>query len=316
MTQIVVGAGMAGLLAANLLRDLNPVILEKQPSLPNNHSAVLRFGSPLIGEVLGINFKRVRMLKATLPWRNPVADALSYAHKVTGTYRSDRSIPSSPVEAERWIAPPDLIDRMAERVTIHFDRDYDFSEEDHLADGKVISTIPMPVLMDKLNYPGPRPKFRHVDGVNIRAKVKNCEAHVTLYVPDPEVDYSRVTLTGDELILEFPGSSLEDFDGFYDVWVHHACDALGIKRSDVEKLRVIPQKYAKIDSIDEEQRRTFIFWSSTLQGMAYSLGRFACWRPGLMLDHLVKDVRLIESWIRKGQSAGMDQSIHAVTSWR
>src|SRR5215203_7178321 len=126
MVQVIIGAGMAGLLAANMLRNLNPVVLERQPSLPNNHSAVLRFGSPLVGEVLGIPFKRVKMIKATLPWSNPVADSLAYAKKVTGTYRSDRSLPTMPVEAERWIAPPDLIERMADGIDIYFNYDCTF----------------------------------------------------------------------------------------------------------------------------------------------------------------------------------------------
>lgn len=42
---LIIGAGMAGLLAANLLHRFNPTVLEKAPSLPNNHAALLRFRS-------------------------------------------------------------------------------------------------------------------------------------------------------------------------------------------------------------------------------------------------------------------------------
>jgi hypothetical protein len=316
MTQVIVGAGIAGLLAANMLRDLKPMVCEKQSNLPNNHSAVLRFRSPLVGEVLGAPFKRVKMIKATLPWKNPVADALVYACKCTGTYRSDRSLPSSPVEAERWIAPPDLLSRMAEGVDIRFNKDYSFSDLCFKTHGKVISTIPMPFLMEKLNYPGPRPEFKFQNGVNIRAKVSDCDAYVTLYIPDPQFSFSRITLTGDELILEFPGWNKEDLVDKVRSYLSVAAPMIGIGKAEIKDVQVIPQKYAKIEPIDEEMRRTFIFWASTLQGRAFSLGRFSCWRPGLMTEDLVKDVRLIETWIKSGRMQGMDQTLHSVTSWR
>src|SRR4051812_33221531 len=118
MTQVIIGAGIAGLLAANILKHHRPIVLEAQERLPNNHSAVLRFRTNRVGEVLGIPFKKVKVLKATLPWKNPVADSLAYAHKCLGTYRSDRSIPERPEEVERWVAPPDLIKRMANMVDI------------------------------------------------------------------------------------------------------------------------------------------------------------------------------------------------------
>jgi hypothetical protein len=49
----------------------------------------------------------------------------------------------------------------------------------------------------------------------------------------------------------------------------------------------------KILPIDEDIRRRFIMWASDNFGI-YSLGRFATWRPGLQLDDLVNDVRVIQ----------------------
>ena len=63
MTISVIGAGLAGLLAGNMLRHRDPVIHEVQPSLPNNHSAVLRFRSSAVGDVLNIPFQKVKMIK-------------------------------------------------------------------------------------------------------------------------------------------------------------------------------------------------------------------------------------------------------------
>ena len=92
MTVKIIGAGMAGLIAANMLRRHNPIILEAKDELPNNHSAVLRFRSSVVGDALGIEFKKVTVLKDVLTTGNAVSDAHLYSWKVGGAYRSCRSI--------------------------------------------------------------------------------------------------------------------------------------------------------------------------------------------------------------------------------
>jgi 2-polyprenyl-6-methoxyphenol hydroxylase-like FAD-dependent oxidoreductase len=49
---VVVGAGMAGLLAGSMLRKDCPLILEARERLPHNHSAVLRFRSSIVGDTV------------------------------------------------------------------------------------------------------------------------------------------------------------------------------------------------------------------------------------------------------------------------
>jgi hypothetical protein len=71
----------------------------------------------------------------------------------------------------------------------------------------------------------------------------------------------------------------------------------------------VPQSYAKIAPMDETLRRNFIYWASTVTGRAYQLGRFATWRPRLLLDDLVHDVRLIEGWATS-PSSSYDQQLH------
>jgi hypothetical protein len=300
LTLKIIGAGMAGLLAANLLHRHRPVVYESQPSLPNNHSAVLRFRSPVVGEALGIPFKKVKVIKAILPWKNEVADALAYADKNTGTYRSDRSINYGTEVVERYIAPPDLIERMAENVQIQFDSEFDFIRET----GKVVSTIPMPSLMESLDYPS-QPTFEYVQGVNVKARVEDCEAYVSLAVPDPGLPYSRVSITGNELIVECPW--MDPFgEDFAAETALEAAEHLGIGPARIYSISHHAQKYSKILPIDEKDRRAFIFWASVTQGKAFSLGRYATWRPGLLLDDLIQDIRLIDSWIKNGVP-GADQ---------
>lgn len=292
MTIKIVGAGLAGLLAGNMLARHRPLILEKQPSLPNNHSAVLRFRTPTVGDVIGVPFAPVTMVKATLPWKNPVADALSYSYKTNGTRRSDRSVVAGLVTGTRYIAPPDLVARMAAPLSISYNLPAAFA-------GSVapyISTLPMPTLMELLDYPGRRAvEFKWRNGVNIKAKVDDCDAYVSLMVPDPHYPFSRISLTGDELIIECHGMpALNDVKEI----VHQACDLLGIDWLEVSAAAAFPAQYAKIVPIDDDIRRDFIHWASAERNV-FSLGRFATWRPGLLLDDLVNDIRLIEGWINR-----------------
>jgi len=283
---IIVGAGMAGLLAANMLARHKPTVLEIQPALPHNHSAVLRFRSALVGEVLGVPFRRVSMMKAVVPWANPVSDALSYSHKCTGQYLTDRSVTRGLVVEERYIAPRDLIEQMAVGVNIEYQRVFD----DSVRARPVISTLPMPVLMQLLNYPH-IPEFHYVSGLNIKATVKGADAYCSLLIPDPEMPVSRISLTGNELIVEMPRVQ----DAVPDImrWV---TGLLGLAFKDIDNITVYQQHYSKIVPIENDARKRFIAWATDKHDI-YSLGRYATWRPGLLLDDLVKDIRMIESWL-------------------
>lgn len=284
---LIIGAGLAGLLAVNLMRYRNPTIIEKQKELPNNHSAVLRFRSSIISDVTGIPFKKVQVIKATLPWLNPVADALAYSEKNNMVLRSDRSIPMEVTSSERYIAPPDLISLLATGIDIKYNNDGLTGWKNN---APIISTIPMPALMAMLDYPK-IPHFPSVPGCNILARVERCDAYVSLYVPSPDYPFSRISLMGDELIAECPFG----IERMNSVDVFMAADLLGINKNRIHDIEMRHQTYAKILPIDEVERTRFIAWATDNHGV-YSLGRYACWRPALLLDDLVKDIRLIEKW--------------------
>lgn len=303
MTVHIIGAGMAGLLAANMLRHRDPIVYEVQPSLPNNHSAVLRFRTSAVGDVLNIPFKKVQMIKDHLPWRNVVADALAYSFKNTGKYQSDRSITAGQTISERWIAPENLIARMAERIDIRYSQPYHFDVASYGAcDEPIISTLPMGVLLSMLKFKGFPDNndailFESASGINIRSIIKDCDAYVSLLVPDPEIPFSRISITGNEMIVEIPRSSVkEDHDTFRIAF--HAAHLLGIANEQVSSVKAHEQRYAKIVPIDDEKRKAFMHWATVTHNV-YSLGRFATWRPKLLLDDLVSDVRKIDKWIGK-----------------
>lgn len=298
MTIDIIGAGLAGLLAGNMLSHRHPIISEAQPTLPNNHSAVLRFKTSSVGDVLNIPFRKVTMVKTALPWLNPVADALAYSRKNTGISRSDRSIIAGTVTEPRWIAPPNLIWLMAERLTISYSQSFLFKDKERGENWRpTISTIPMPTLMKLLNYPkADQFKFSGTAGMNIKARLFNCDAYISLLVPDENYIFSRISVTGDEMIVECPVA--EDIYGDILNIAIDAAELLGLE-VDGKTLSHHQQKYAKINPLeDDEARKDFIYWATDQHGI-FSLGRFATWRPHLLLDDLVQDIRLIDKWIEK-----------------
>lgn len=288
---MVVGAGMAGLLAANMLRSRLDFICDKASDLPNNHSAVLRFRSSIVGDTLNIPFREVNMIKGYLPWSNPIADHISYSIKTTGKGTIRSSVSSDTKVFKRYIAPPDLIERMANQIDSNkFYWDTNFNTQEWRV--PIISTIPMPTLMKVLGYDH-KIEFESVSGTNLSVRLPNVDAHVSLYVPDPDYVFSRISLTGDELIVECY-TKIDPSD--YQETVGTAIELLGITTerdgSFTGEIKATKQRYAKILPVDDRERKKFIHWASEKHNI-YSFGRYATWRPGLLLDDLVQDFRII-----------------------
>jgi hypothetical protein len=311
---IIIGAGMAGLLAGNMLRvQHNPGIMEAASALPNNHSAVLRFRSSVVSDVIGIEFRKVRVMRAVQPWQNAIADAIAYSVKCNGVADMRSIMAADGSVVDRFIAPPDLIQRMAaglpeDSIT------FNFKVESFLIKGwrrhkqPIISTIPMPAAMDLLGWEGDRPEFRFRHGANIVATLSGVSFFASLYVPNPSFIGSRISITGNEMIIECPGEDAEELaakeaaGGFVESLLVEACQMMGLPPRVVEHFAIKPQRYAKILPIDEQTRKAFIMWASDRFGF-YSLGRFATWRPGLLLDDVVHDVRVIQRIISGDSSA-------------
>jgi hypothetical protein len=202
----VAGMGLAGLLAGNMLRNRLGMIVEAQPSLPNNHSAVLRFRSRVISDTLNIPFREVMTMRAISPWRNPVADMLSYSLKTMCVASSRSSINANGELVRRYIAPLDLIERMAKplKVSTFYNRSIvEVKVNQRESEIPIISTIPMDKLMEILAYPRRNKlEFRHRAGTNIIVELANVDAYCSLYIPNPVFAFARVTLTGAQMVLE------------------------------------------------------------------------------------------------------------------
>lgn len=318
-TVTIIGAGMAGLLAASILKRKADVrVLEKAASLPNNHHAVLRFRSDIVAQATGIKFRKVRMIRTSIGTGNEVADSMAYSMKCNGKYTSDRSITSGTVVGDRFIAPSNFISQMYMNVRDNvafdvdafkgFDGDSELPGLEHKRD-IIISTVPMPVLMHQLGYDHDI-NFGYSHGSVLKARLEDCDAFVSVYNSDPFMQWSRASVTGNELVVEFPRASISDLfqyavdaEGkvpnisYNDKNLKSAIESLGIKmfHIDLKSIRVVNQKYSKILPIDDEERLSFIHWATDKFGI-YSLGRFATWRPNLLLDDLVHDINLIDKW--------------------
>lgn len=306
---IIVGAGLSGLLAGRILASkfVRTEILERQHALPNNHAAVLRFRSSVVGDRTSIPFRKVNMIKCHHPVRNPVADALTYSMKVSGTYRSDRSIVNGFESGTRYIAPENFISQLASDLDIKYGADVNLLRiaEDNDRQRPILSTLPMPTLMTQLDYQGQMPNFRSISGWSVRFTIEDCDAYSTVYDPHPDSPIARVSITGNEVICEClsAGKHQHEFEYFEQaeqLWVvsvmNRACELLGIERGGAQPT-VTKMKYAKILPIDDKVRKDFLHWATETYNI-YSLGRFATWRPGLLLDDLVQDIDHIHSWAR------------------
>lgn len=298
---IIIGAGMAGLLAGNMLRRRPLQIVEKQAQLPNNHHAVLRFRSTKVAEQVHVPFRPVRVFKS-IDEPDPIRAAMLYARKVTGRYEVRSLINLEP--SERYIAPPNLVELMAHGLDIAYGVDglaYCAPEQrDKMGMSPIISTLPMPLLMDALEYSGERPDFRHEQGFTVKAEIDKCDIFATRYYTDevPHEPLYRASLTGDQLILEFVGVPSSAYS--YAYLAENIAADFGIHPSHIVRVTEPKasryQKLAKLSDDDRRKAMAFMHWA-TVNWQVYSLGRFAKWEAGLLLDDVVQDVLKIERWI-------------------
>lgn len=306
---IIIGAGMAGLLAGNILRRHNTQIVERQPELPNNHHAVLRFRTTRVSDACHIPFREVRVHKMVIGDYNPIQAAMLYSRKVTGRYELRSIKDLSP--ADRYIAPVDFIAQAAGSLNIAYGVDAvsyfnPLSDREEFDAIPIISTMPMPALMDLLEYPGERPVFKYEPGWTARATIPDCDVHITAYVPEPVFPLYRASITGNELIMEFVGGMGCGSEAL--PWAESALDrvvsAFGLEPELSHSGMVLSgSRYAKLGHLSPKDRKLaedFMHWAS-MHFNVYSLGRFATWRSGLLLDDVVSDVLRIEHWISSGK---------------
>lgn len=299
---IIIGAGMAGLLAGNMLRRHRLQIVERQASLPNNHHAVLRFRTARVSEQTHIPFKQVRVFKAC-DEPDPIRAAMMYSYKVTGRYevRSLINLDS----CDRYIAPPDFIEQMA--ASLSFDIGYGVDGIEYLRPDRwpearaIISTLPMPMLMDALEYGGQRPTFVSNPGYTVTVDLPGVDVYATRYYASPDEFPYRASITGNRLVIEYAGETHQFIEQSPLMEVERVLADFGIATFALSSnaVKLNRSRYAKLGALSVEDRRKamdFMYWATTNFNV-FSLGRFATWRSGLLMDDVVDDVLKIERWI-------------------
>lgn len=307
---IIIGAGLAGLIAANTAFQ-NAVIYESQSKEDfKKHMGVLRFRSPKIGEALGVNFQKVLVHKSIYSEGKhhntcTIKHANDYSFKVSGVL-SDRSIWN--IESvERWIAPDAFHDIMLSRCANRIAFDQKITSFNANPAQQIISTMPLPVAANIAQINTEEVAFTMQKISVIEFDIPGANVHQTIYFPDEfqefpdDTSYSRIyraTITGSRMIVEAACSSLE-----YPVFLTSELDmvfaAFGLKSI---KHSLLDQgstweisNQGKISPIDNVWRRNLLHTLTDQHGV-YSLGRFACWRQ-ILLDDVLQDVYRIKHLI-------------------
>lgn len=291
---IIIGAGMAGLLAGNMLRRFKPCIWEAKEEVPINHSALLRFRTDNVGIATAIPFEKVKVRKA-IKYDNKLVTcpniSLSnmYSKKVTDSIfpRSIDNLDS----AQRYIAPNNFVHSMAKNCDIMLGTTItlDFIKTHY----PLISTMPMPVLMKMVGWKDiPEFKFQKIWTQKAVIEDPECDVHQTIYFPDPTVPYYRISIMGNVIISEFIKKP-DEYIGSHLMNALH--DDFGFMPRKLSEFKESEQIYGKIKPIDEKLRKEFIF-EMTNKYNIYSVGRFATWRQ-LLLDDIISDLKMIDRFI-------------------
>lgn len=296
----IIGAGLAGLLAAEMLRGDRPVVFEQQSALPDNHGALLRFRSDLVARETKQTFKRVRVFKAVKRRKRvhtmaTLQDANQYALKVSGEARA-RSILDL-ATCERYMAPDTFIAALAANKDLRFGTALSISalqDLRHQRDIVTISTIPMPVLMRMVGWPEYRPADftrRIVYSATCTLAELPVDVYQTIYYPEPDFPAYRASISGNRLIVEYATDVPPDLGVLPTIMADFGLPQLQRGHTD---LRTKKHEYGKlVPPVDDRGCKSFITFM-TDEYNVYSVGRFATWRQ-LLLDDVVNDVHKVQA---------------------
>lgn len=283
----IIGAGLAGLLAGRFFPQAE--IYEAQRALPHNHEAILRFRTNAL-EGFGVPLEKVYVRKFAMA-NNTFVDKPNpyicnmYSQKVTGEVSSRSIWDLEP--GHRWVGPANMTEILARGLSITFNHSVGGIKQ--ISDREpVISTIPMPILMDMVGWTD-KPKFGFSSIWVISGYIDKVDVHQTIYYTDADVPYYRASLVGNRLIIEFITNPTEEN---HPMFIDRVLDDFGINGR-VFNIKVTQQKFGKIVPIDDGLRKEFIY-SMTREHNIYSLGRFATWRQ-ILVDDVISDLKVIKS---------------------
>jgi len=283
----IIGAGLAGLITAKVFEHSDVTVYERRKTMPENHNAVLRFKTNSVGVLTNKDFKLVTVYKDIIDDKlvvNSIKQNNKYSKKVTGGITT-RSI-SNTTKQKRFICDFNLQKYLSKNLNIKFDNDFKIRKTFDKGI-PLITTMPMPILMDTLGYNNESEfiyKKIHVSTYCI----KNCNVYQTIYYTKRQTNLYRASITKDVLIIE----CVEESENVIDFVLR----SFGLNLNDVSSIISSSyQKYGKLVPLDDRERKEFIGWA-TKEFNIYSIGRFATWR-NIQLDDVVKDAKIIKKVI-------------------
>lgn len=293
---MIVGAGLAGLLAAHTFP--NMPIVERGPEPREAHKALLRFRSLDVANLTGIDFKAVRVHKGI--WHDGafvapnIRLANMYSDKVLGELltRSIWNLDS----VTRYIAPENFYERLLDFAGSRVSWGVDGFKSIDKRGVPVISTAPLSVASHAVGI-APEMDFVRAPITVKRYRLERSEVYQTIYFPGGSTSMYRASITGDMLILEFSGSPRGPY-------FNECLQAFGLNTK-IKPLDEVSQQYGKIAPVDDLKRKALIGVLSSEHDI-YSLGRFATWR-NILLDDVVNDLAVIKKLIT------MDNYSHRIT---
>lgn len=306
MSQIIVGAGLAGLIAACHFKSARIIDASSGPT--DTHQALLRFRNTSVSEVTGIPFKQVTVTKAVhIDGKTKdsctVREANQYSIKVSGGVRR-RSITNLQPDV-RYIAPDDFYAQLIERHRSRIDFNTPLSR-DMLATMRgidFISTAPMSVNLAAagIDHGGAFSFDKSSIGVfRVKLKIKS-DIYQTIYFPDPYMKVFRASITGDVLIVESISTYLDHSEMMGELDI--VLDAFGLPIEqlalDLSTAQSSTQPYGKIVDMEKGLREAFMHELTTAHRV-FSLGRFATWR-NILLDDVVNDIASIDRLVKASE---------------
>jgi hypothetical protein len=295
----ILGAGLTGLIAARSLAAHQPIVYERVHTIPHNHASVLRFRTPAVMEATGIPMREVTAIK-TWDQRgagNPLVDALAYGRKVTGV-SCVRSFPKEYYERViRYVAPDSFVTRLCDGLNIAYGVDVTLEDITKWRESGdlIISTLPMSAMEKLLGIMFPV-SFPYRSGMVATCRTDAKDVFASVYIPGPHDPVSKVSISDDRAILEYPMNAFDD--DMSHVTDEHIRKHI-LRYTNCYPLVTIDRRILKVMKIlpmDEAMRRDCMVRLTKDFGI-WSLGRYATWRPGYMLDEVPGDCRNILAYV-------------------
>lgn len=305
----IVGAGLAGLIAAHAWPTAQ--VLEATAAPRSMHRALLRFRTPAVGNLVGVEFRRVLVRKGLWAEGSPVTPAIHwanlYARKVLrrSAPLGERSVWALD-PAERYVAPDDLYERLVDAVgaRVRWGAPATDWRSGARAAHPYVSTAPLPATLAACGVDVPVGTTFTRAAINVdRWRVPGADVYQTIYFPALSTPVYRASITGATLIVESVDDGAPVTGPIDDAALDDVFRAFGLDRDGCQPLERVQQRFGKIAPIDDSLRKHLLFRLTTAHNV-FSLGRFATWR-NILLDDVVGDIAVLKR-LMVSHAAGYD----------